>query len=113
MKRRLITVAVPGSTKIQASLSATATVVMVSFADLARLPSSDVFMNAVKEHSVLSVGLAVGVSTVLVVRYLRSPWRKLPPGPSGVPILGNALQMVGDQWLQFSAWRKEYGKFRS
>ena len=48
---------------------------MASFADLARLPSSDVFMDAVKEHSVLSVGLAVGVSTVLVVRYLRSPWR--------------------------------------
>ncbi|KZV67277.1 cytochrome P450 [Peniophora sp. CONT] len=61
------------------------------------------------EHFGLMVGLATGIILVSVVRYLRSPWRKLPPGPPGLPILGNALQMVGAQWLLYSAWRKEYG----
>ena len=50
---------------------------------------------------------------VLVVRYLRSPWRKLPPGPPGYPLVGNAFELKGKQWLQFSAWRKIYGALRS
>ena len=72
--------------------------------------SLDDALHAVHENRTLSVGVAAGVALVLVVRYLTSPWRKLPPGPSGLPIIGNALQLVDKQWLKFSAWRKIYGK---
>jgi len=44
-------------------------------------------------------------------RYFRSPWRRLPPGPKGLPLLGNALQLGQRQWLMFSALRKSFGLF--
>ncbi len=36
---------------------------------------------------------------ILVARYVRSPWRKVPPGPKGLPILGNALQLQDKSWM--------------
>ncbi|VDC05972.1 unnamed protein product [Peniophora sp. CBMAI 1063] len=80
-----------------------------SFPDFGQLPLYDELLETLSEHTVLAVGLSAGISLILTVRYLNSPWRKLPPGPPGMPILGNALQLMGDQWLQFSAWRQEYG----
>ena len=64
---------------------------------------------ALQEHSKLTVGAAAGLAIVLTVRYLTSPWRRVPPGPPGLPLIGNALQLGGEQWLKYSAWRKEYG----
>ncbi|KAF8997188.1 cytochrome P450 [Cyathus striatus] len=35
---------------------------------------------------------------------------KLPPGPAGVPVLGNLLHlMTGTPWLTFKEWKKQYG----
>ncbi|KZV64301.1 cytochrome P450 [Peniophora sp. CONT] len=62
-----------------------------------------------RSHAVLSVGTVLGLAAILVVRYLKSPWRRLPPGPPGLPLIGNALQLKDEQWLLFSAWRKIYG----
>jgi hypothetical protein len=47
------------------------------------------------------VGLAVvlGLTVILVVRYLKSPWRHVPPGPRGLPLLGNALELQDKDWL--------------
>ena len=39
------------------------------------------------------------LAVVLVVRYVRSPWRSVPPGPRGLPILGNALQLKDKTWM--------------
>ncbi|VDC00277.1 unnamed protein product [Peniophora sp. CBMAI 1063] len=75
---------------------------------LVRIPYERV-LGAIRENRTLSIGVVAGLFLATIVRYFTSPWRKLPPGPPGVPILGNALQLVDKQWLKFSAWRKAYG----
>ena len=46
------------------------------------------------------IGLLVSLlAVVLAVRYVRSPWRSVPPGPRGLPILGNALQLKDKTWM--------------
>ncbi|KAF9558962.1 cytochrome P450 [Agrocybe pediades] len=57
-----------------------------------------------------------GTSILLLLYIIASSWRSyrrlraMPPGPRGLPILGNVLQMPSSQqWLKFSEWNKEYG----
>jgi len=45
------------------------------------------------------VGFILSLVIVLVAKYATSPWRKVPPGPKGLPILGNILQLKDKRWM--------------
>jgi hypothetical protein len=64
---------------------------------------------SVKEHKMLSLGILLGLIVLYVAQYITSPYRKLPPGPRGYPLIGNALELRSHQWLKFIEWRKQYG----
>ncbi|KAI0256925.1 cytochrome P450 [Lactifluus subvellereus] len=44
-------------------------------------------------------GLILSIVIILAVQYIRSPWRKVPPGPKGLPVLGNVLELKDKAWL--------------
>ncbi|KAH8987338.1 cytochrome P450 [Lactarius hatsudake] len=55
-------------------------------------------------------GLAVvlGIALIMIVRYSRSPWRRVPPGPRGLPLIGNVLELRDKVWLFQSDCKKKY-----
>ena len=65
----------------------------------------------VQDRGIFSVGVILGFVMLYTARYFASPYRKLPPGPRGYPIIGNLLEMKGGQWPKFSEWQKKYGQF--
>ena len=65
----------------------------------------------VDDQGILSIGVVLGLIVFYLARYLSSPFRKLPPGPRGYPILGNISDMKTGQWLKFAQWHKKYGQF--
>lgn len=57
--------------------------------------------------------LALGFVVVLVVgrRALEKPSHPLPPGPPGIPWLGNVIGVNPDgPWITYADWAKKYGR---
>ncbi len=51
------------------------------------------------------------VFAIFVIRntLLRGP---LPPGPYGIPLLGNALNMAKPRpWIKYTEWSRQYGEY--
>ena len=62
-----------------------------------------------QDHGILLIGIILGLILLYAVLYLKSPYRKLPPGPRGYPIIGNILDLRSKPWIKFAEWRKNYG----
>ena len=44
-------------------------------------------------------GFVLCLTVILIAQYATSPWRKVPSGPKGLPILGNVLQLKDKRWM--------------
>ncbi|KAJ7493305.1 cytochrome P450 [Mycena galericulata] len=57
--------------------------------------------------------LALGAAALIVTLYYVRPKKNVPPfppGPKGVPVLGNVVDLPQSQpWVTFSRWAKEHG----
>ena len=59
-------------------------------------------------RAALCVSLAlVSIYTFRTIKGYRTG--KLPPGPKGIPFLGNLFQLSLMPWKQFEVWKKQYG----
>jgi hypothetical protein len=65
----------------------------------------------VQDHGVFSIGAILGLIVLYTARYFASPYRKLPQGPRGYPIIGNIIEIRAGQCFTFSKWQKKYGQF--
>ncbi|GBE88750.1 Multifunctional cytochrome P450 monooxygenase af510 [Sparassis crispa] len=55
--------------------------------------------------------LVLGAIYVVSLKFLRRDISSLPPGPPGLPVIGNVLDIPADRptWLTFADWAKKYG----
>ncbi|KIJ64543.1 hypothetical protein HYDPIDRAFT_111879 [Hydnomerulius pinastri MD-312] len=61
---------------------------------------------------IASTTIAIGVLYLIIAPYRQR--RQMPPGPPGVPILGNALQVPTTMaWFRFTEWKEKYGPIYS
>lgn len=68
-------------------------------------------IKAIWEINTLTAGITLGLFIILVVGYTRSPWRKLPPSPPRLPILGNALQLRDKTWLLSKDCKERFSEY--
>jgi hypothetical protein len=68
-----------------------------------------------KSHELSSVSallIAVFILNYLNKSFSRQQRPPLPPGPKGLPLIGNALDLPkSEEWVMANEWMKQYGEF--
>ena len=72
--------------------------------------SSAYTVKAIWENKTSITGIILGLLIIFAINYTRSPWRKLPPSPRRLPILGNALQLRDKSWLLSKDCKERFGE---
>lgn len=73
-------------------------------------PMTVPIIEAILEARTLTAGIVLGFVIILAIRYSRSPWRKLPPSPKRLPVVGNALQLMDKTWLLSEDCKERFGE---
>jgi hypothetical protein len=63
------------------------------------------------QHLNSRIALVTTLIVILAVLYVRSPWRKVPPGPKGLPVIGNALQLRDKGWMFEKDTKQKFGEY--
>lgn len=65
---------------------------------------------ALQWNTTLICGVILTIFYLAVLIRKRAQGRSLPPGPPGLPLLGNALSMASQRpWVKYTEWSRLYG----
>ncbi|KAH9041418.1 cytochrome P450 [Lactarius hengduanensis] len=66
-------------------------------------------MTSLDTFRTLAPALLFGYVVLLAVRFVRSPWRSVPPGPRGLPIIGHAHLFRDKSWMFRQDCKQRFG----
>ncbi len=72
-----------------------------------------VFYFAMAYTYFLLLDVFCAITALVIIRRILQPrlYAPLPPGPAGLPLVGNILDMPADnEWLTFAKWGELYGQ---
>lgn len=67
---------------------------------------SAIVLPSLSQRVLLAVVLGVVIATMRFTSKGKGP---MPPGPRGLPLLGNIFQLPKFQWYRFTEWKEEFG----
>jgi hypothetical protein len=60
---------------------------------------STMILDKLLQLPISRIALITALVVFLVIRYIMSPWRKVPPGPKGLPFIGHTFRLCDKDWM--------------